>query len=236
MPHRAMVRRALGVALCLCFVLEPASVLAAGTHVTSKPSPGRSTKVPVPAVKAAAHGGTAIALPPAVSAILRGSGLPAKSFALDVRSVDGADAPPLLAFNADQSFLLGSTTKLVTSLAALDLLGPQHRWRTTAYSTGPVVGSRLNGDLVIVGGPVGLTGNELRRWFAQMRGEGLQTIAGNIDTAYARRWACRACVLPRSSAPASDRARAAARHRRERAEEHGQRHFATIALKEFSHG
>ena len=31
-----------------------------------------------------------------------------------------------------------------------------------------------------LGGPVGLTGNELRRWFVQMRDEGLQTIFGNI--------------------------------------------------------
>ena len=56
----------------------------------------------------------------------------------------------------------------------------RHRWRTSAYATGPVVGGRLAGDLVIVGGPVGLTGNELRRWFRQMRAEGLETIAGNI--------------------------------------------------------
>ena len=27
---------------------------------------------------------------------------------------------------------------------------------------------------------VGLTGSEMRRWFAQMRSEGLRTIAGNI--------------------------------------------------------
>ncbi len=120
------------------------------------------------------------ALPAAVAAILRGSGLPAKSFAFDVRAVDGADAAPLLAYHADQAVLLASTMKVVTSLAALDLLGPGHRWRTTAYATGPVVGGRLAGDLVIVGGPVGLTGNELRRWFAQMRAEGVQTIAGKI--------------------------------------------------------
>ena len=30
------------------------------------------------------------------------------------------------------------------------------------------------------GGPVGLTGNELRRWFLQLREEGLQAISGNI--------------------------------------------------------
>ena len=76
--------------------------------------------------------------------------------------------------------LLASTAKLVTSLAALDLLGPQHRWRTTAYSTAPVSDGRLRGDLVIAGGPVGLTGNELRRWFVQLREEGLLTIFGNI--------------------------------------------------------
>ncbi len=76
--------------------------------------------------------------------------------------------------------LLASTAKLVTSLAALDLLGPQHRWRTAAYSTAPLSEGRLRGDLVIIGGPVGLTGNELRRWFLQLREEGLLTIFGNI--------------------------------------------------------
>ncbi len=119
-------------------------------------------------------------MPPAAAAIVRNSGLPLQSFALAVRAVDNADAPPLLWHNAEQAFLLASTTKLVTSLAALDLLGAEHRWRTSAHATGPVVGGRLAGDLVIVGGPVGLTGNELRRWFAQMRGEGLHSIAGQI--------------------------------------------------------
>ena len=122
----------------------------------------------------------AAALPPAVASILRASGLPASSFAVSVRSVETPDVPPLLAFNAEQPFLLASTTKLVTSLAALDLLGPDHRWRTTAYATGTVAAGRLAGDLVISGGPVGLTGNELRRWFAQMRADGVRTITGNI--------------------------------------------------------
>ena len=94
--------------------------------------------------------------------------------------MERGDAPPLLSFRADQPVLLASTAKVVTSLAALDLLGPQHRWRTAAYATAPVSEGRLRGDLVIDGGPVGLTGNELRRWFVQMREEGLLTIFGNI--------------------------------------------------------
>ena len=94
--------------------------------------------------------------------------------------MESSEARPLLSFRADQPMLLASTAKLVTSLAALDLLGPEHRWRTTAYSTGSVSDGRLRGDLVITGGPVGLTGNELRRWFVQLREEGLLTIFGNI--------------------------------------------------------
>jgi len=132
---------------------------------------------PVEARKAAVAPG-ADALPAAVSAILRSSGLPATSFALDVRPVDGA--APLVAWHAERSFLLASTTKVVTSLAALDLLGPAHRWKTTAYATGPLRGGRIAGDLVIAGGEVGLTANELRRWFAQMHDEGVHAIAGNI--------------------------------------------------------
>ena len=179
MPDFSVAWRLAGAAVCALAVLAPASAPAAG----AKAARFRTTFAAEPstAARPAASGmaGTA-ALPPAVSAILRGSGLPAKSFAFDVRAVDGAGAPALLAVHADQPVLLASTTKVVTSLAALELLGPQHRWRTTAYATGPVSGGRLAGDLVIVGGPVGLTGNELRRWFAQMRAEGLQTIAGNI--------------------------------------------------------
>jgi D-alanyl-D-alanine carboxypeptidase/D-alanyl-D-alanine-endopeptidase (penicillin-binding protein 4) len=157
MPRCPAAWRALGVALCT------ASLLAAHD--------------PVEARKAAVAPG-ADALPAAVSAILRSSGLPATSFALDVRPVDGA--APLVAWHAERSFLLASTTKVVTSLAALDLLGPAHRWKTNAYATGALRGGRIAGDLVIVGGEVGLTANELRRWFAQMHDEGVLAIAGNI--------------------------------------------------------
>ncbi len=160
------IRRALAAALCLCLALEPALAIAArGDSAQARPARGRTA------------GG---ALPAAVAAILRASGLPESSFGLHVRSVEIADTPPLLALNAERPFLLASTTKLVTSLAALDLLGPEHRWQTAAHATGRLAAGRLAGDLVVRGGAVGLTGNELRRWFAQMRDEGLQSIAGNI--------------------------------------------------------
>jgi D-alanyl-D-alanine carboxypeptidase/D-alanyl-D-alanine-endopeptidase (penicillin-binding protein 4) len=49
-----------------------------------------------------------------------------------VRQVDSER--PMTALNEEQSFVLASTTKVVTSLAALDLLGPNFRWRTYAYA------------------------------------------------------------------------------------------------------
>jgi D-alanyl-D-alanine carboxypeptidase/D-alanyl-D-alanine-endopeptidase (penicillin-binding protein 4) len=103
--------------------------------------------------------------PADISAALRASGLPLKSFGFDARRVDGDATSALATLNADQPFTLASTAKLVTSLAALDLLGAAHRWETEAYATGPVSNGRLRGNLVIVGGQAGLTPTELARWF-----------------------------------------------------------------------
>jgi D-alanyl-D-alanine carboxypeptidase/D-alanyl-D-alanine-endopeptidase (penicillin-binding protein 4) len=175
MRRRPWFAPALGLALCLACALEPTAAVAARSEAAAA-GPSRKPAAPVKATRARPDR----SMPAAVAAIVRSSGLPATSFGLHVRSVESPDVPPLLALNADRPFLLASTTKLVTSLAALDLLGPQHRWQTTAHAAGRLSGGRLAGDLVIVGGPVGLTGNELRRWFAQMRDEGLQTIGGNI--------------------------------------------------------
>jgi D-alanyl-D-alanine carboxypeptidase/D-alanyl-D-alanine-endopeptidase (penicillin-binding protein 4) len=57
----------------------------------------------------------------------------------------------LYAHNADKLFVPGSVTKLLTEGAALRLLGPDHRFHTPVYGTGPIssVGV-LQGDLVLV--------------------------------------------------------------------------------------
>ena len=172
MPSRACAVR---LAVLVLVLGMPFAVDAAqATRGKGAGPPKSSPAVSAPASPAAST------LPAAVARALRGSGLPLASFGIDARPVDDAAADDVLALNAEQRFLLASTTKLVTSLAALDLLGPDHRWTTTAHATGPVVEGRLAGDLVIVGGEVGLTAGELRRWFTQMRGEGLTEVAGRI--------------------------------------------------------
>ncbi|HEV8313090.1 MAG TPA: D-alanyl-D-alanine carboxypeptidase [Burkholderiaceae bacterium] len=119
-------------------------------------------------------------LPPSTLAALRASGLPLASFGVYFRPVEPAALMQGAALNAEQPFRLASTAKLVTSLAALNLLGPAHRWRSQAYATAPVMGGRLSGDLVIVGAEGGLAPAELRQWFRQMHAQGLSEIAGRI--------------------------------------------------------
>ena len=42
--------------------------------------------------------------------------------------------------------------KLVTTYAALELLGPNHQWKTEFYADGPLVDGVLNGNLYLKGG------------------------------------------------------------------------------------
>ncbi len=65
--------------------------------------------------------------------------------------------------NADKLFSPASNTKLVTTAAALALIGPDYKFRTTVETTGTLDRyGRLNGDLVLVGhGDPNLSGREL---------------------------------------------------------------------------
>lgn len=119
-------------------------------------------------------------VPAPVQALIEASGLPSASFGLLMQPI-GRPPKPLVALNADLPFQMASTTKLVTTLAALDLLGPEYRWRTHAYLDGMLHGGRLLGDLIIVGGgDVGLSSEGLRAWFAQLRARGLHEVWGDI--------------------------------------------------------
>jgi serine-type D-Ala-D-Ala carboxypeptidase/endopeptidase (penicillin-binding protein 4) len=110
---------------------------------------------------------------------LQGSGLPLSSFGVYVQPVDGTRE--IAAINAEEPYVLASTAKLVTALAALDMLGPRWRWRTHSFVTGPIVAGRLKGDLMIVGGgDARLTSAELQLWMQRMRNQGLKDIDGDI--------------------------------------------------------
>ena len=65
---------------------------------------------------------------------------------------DAGGAIASIANGGTTTFQPGSNAKLLTSLAALDVLGGNAHFTTKAVTTGSVNGSTLQGDLVIVGG------------------------------------------------------------------------------------
>ena len=81
-----------------------------------------------------------VAHPDPLSALLAQTGIPSTSVALDIRSVDGER---LVAHNADVAFKPASVMKLVTTAAALELLGPGYRWITRLHSAGEIASQRV---------------------------------------------------------------------------------------------
>ena len=71
--------------------------------------------------------------------------------------------------------------KLVTTFAALELLGPEYRWRTEAYLGGPLVDGELRGDLILKGnGDPKITVEQWQSFIAQLRGNGLRAVEGDL--------------------------------------------------------
>ena len=74
-----------------------------------------------------------------------------------------------------------STMKLVTTFAALELLGADYRWKTEAYADGPLTGATLDGNLVLKGyGDPKITIEQFQVLIAALRATGLTTIRGDL--------------------------------------------------------
>ena len=96
--------------------------------------------------------------------------------------VQEIDAPRvLIAANHSVAFNPASTMKLVTSAAALELLGPTYTWKTRAYATGLQAGDVLQGDLVFKGGgDPKLVVENFWLFLRQIRAQGIREIRGNV--------------------------------------------------------
>ena len=88
-------------------------------------------------------------IPASVSRALEQAGIPARSVGIVVQAVDGG--APLLAQNARTALNPASAMKLLTTYAALELLGPAHTWRTDALADAAVRDGRLDGNLYLRG-------------------------------------------------------------------------------------
>jgi len=75
----------------------------------------------------------------------------------------------------------GSTIKLLTTLAALDVLGPTYTWQTDVYALGSVTDGRLDGDLLLKGnGDPFLVTERVWQLLRRIQQSGVREIGGNL--------------------------------------------------------
>src|SRR6266850_2820896 len=110
-------------------------------------------------------------LPPAAQKALRGAGVPPGSVAAWVQEV--GSPRPIVAVRADAPVNPASVMKLVTTYAALELLGPAYRWKTEVYLDGEHLVLRGTGDPKL---------NYESFWMLlrNLRGRGLRELRGDV--------------------------------------------------------
>jgi len=119
-------------------------------------------------------------LPSTVRTALERAKVPSHSAAVLVVPVEGDDKP-LLSLNAHTPMNPASTLKLVTTYAALHILGPAYHWQTEAFVSGALRGHTLEGDLTLKGsGDPKLVIENLWLLVRQIRGYGIHTIRGDV--------------------------------------------------------
>ena len=129
----------------------------------------------LPSIAPAANG----RWPAVLHAALAESGTPREAVSLYVQEVGARE--PVLAWNAGRSMNPASTMKLITTLAALEVLGPTYTWRTEVYGQGAILGDVLQGDLVLKGyGDPKLTLENFWLLLRDLRARGLREIRGEL--------------------------------------------------------
>ena len=126
-----------------------------------------------------AAGSLAQALPAEVEAALARARVPRDAVAMLVADADGVRRRGW--HRAEVPVNPASIAKLVTTFAALDLLGPAFTWTTPVYVEGPVRDGVLHGNLYIKGqGDPKLVLERLWLLLRRVQGLGIRTISGDI--------------------------------------------------------
>ncbi len=107
--------------------------------------------------------------------------------------IDAADGKQVLDYNSGKSLTPASILKLITSAAALELLGPDHTFETIVGYSGTLNKNtgRLSGDIIIKGGgdpALGSNyfsdhyGNFPEKWIEDLKKAGIKKIDGRVIT------------------------------------------------------
>ena len=118
-------------------------------------------------------------LPTAVQQALTAAHIPLQAVAIVARPVDGAQ--PLLRHRGEAAMNPASLMKLVTTTAALDILGPAHTWSTEVLAEQPPAHGILSGDLYLRGsGDPKFTYDRLWLLLRELRGRGVRDLRGDL--------------------------------------------------------
>jgi D-alanyl-D-alanine carboxypeptidase/D-alanyl-D-alanine-endopeptidase (penicillin-binding protein 4) len=110
---------------------------------------------------------------------LRSAGIPPQAVAVVVRPVEAGK--PAVFHRTTEPMNPASLMKLLTTLAALEVLGPAHTWRTEILASATPENGVLNGDLFFRGaGDPKLTYDRLWLLLRELRGRGLREIRGDL--------------------------------------------------------
>ncbi len=124
-------------------------------------------------------------LPAEVEKTLSARRIPGTSLSIYVRELGREQ--PIVSYNSEVARNPASTMKLVTTYAALEILGPAYSWQTRAYASGEIRNGNLDGDLFLVGGgdPF-MTADRWWGFVSGLRQKGFSRVTGDvvIDNSY----------------------------------------------------
>lgn len=118
-------------------------------------------------------------LPATVITALKRAQIPSHNIAIFAQRQDRA--LPAIAHHAATSMSPASVMKLVTTYAALDILGPGYVWRSEILSTAAVENGTLKGDLYFKGsGDPKITIERFWLWLRELRAGAVESIVGDV--------------------------------------------------------
>lgn len=118
-------------------------------------------------------------MPATIEASLRAANIQPEALSVTILRAD--QASPFVSQSAERSMSPASSMKLLTTLVALDELGPSFRWKTQFLSERVVERGVLRGSLYLRGGgDPNLTWDKLAVLLRNLRNQGIRKIAGDI--------------------------------------------------------
>jgi len=135
--------------------------------------------LPLPACAQGPSRGTRDTLPAPVLAALQRAQVPTSAFSAVVAPLDASEAR--LRHQSGTPVNPASVMKLVTSYAAIDLLGPEHTWHTRFYTDGVIEAGALRGNLYIRGGgDPKFVLERIQEAFNALHAQGARLIVGDL--------------------------------------------------------